>query len=114
MKRFKTISFPPLFFLVLPCLSLVSSCGIYNSDFDCPAGRGVGCAPAGEVLDRIVEEDDGEDRFIKDRGEALLIKQEEKKEETPRKKKKKLHLVKTETGEWMLVKSSQGKTHDSY
>ncbi len=102
----------PLLFSLLFLLTFLSACGIYNSDFDCPAGRGIGCAPAGEVLDRIIEEDEGEDRFIKDRGEALLVKQEEKKEEPSRKKKKKLHLVKTETGELMLVKSSQGKTHD--
>ena len=112
MKSSKLHLLPSPLFFALSFLLLLSACGIYNSDFDCPAGRGVGCAPAGEVLDRIVEEEDGEDRFIRDRGEALLVKQEEKKEESPRKKKKKLHLVKTETGEFILVKSSQGKTHD--
>ena len=50
----------PLLFSLLFLLTFLSACGIYNSDFDCPAGRGIGCAPAGEVLDRIIEEDEGE------------------------------------------------------
>ena len=96
-------------------LVTLSSCGMYNSDFQCPAGKGIGCAPAGDVLDRIIEEEEGEDQFIRNRGEALLVRQEQNsdtKSDKKRSQKKKLHLVKTETGDLILVPSSQGKTHD--
>jgi hypothetical protein len=46
------------------CLFL-ASCGIYNSHFDCPPGEGVGCASVNEVMEMIVEREEGEDLFLK-------------------------------------------------
>jgi len=43
---------------------LTTGCGIYRSGFECPPGRGIGCASTSEVLDMIVEKDpDSEDPF---------------------------------------------------
>ena len=87
------------------CLFCVS-CGAYNTSFDCPAGKGVGCAPVNEVLDMIVEREHGEDLFITDLGEALILKQEEAKNvkvaSNAKKKKPKLHLKKEHSGELVL------------
>ena len=81
------------------CLFL-SSCGIYKSEFDCPAGKGVGCASVGEVLDMIVEREDGEDLFLKNRGRALLSEREKKK---GRNGEKKLEVARSDSGELVLV-----------
>ena len=51
---------------------LVEGCGIYKSNFDCPPGKGVGCASTSEVLDMIVEkQSDSEDPF--DSGKNLFV-----------------------------------------
>ena len=63
----------PLSLLLLP------SCGVYQSNFDCPPGKGIGCAPVGEVLELIVEKEEGEDLFVKDKGTALLLRNQEEK-----------------------------------
>lgn len=52
---------------VIPIFLCLTGCGIYTSEFQCRPGKGVGCAPVGEVLDMIVESEEGEDQFIKDR-----------------------------------------------
>ncbi|MCB1073362.1 MAG: hypothetical protein KDK96_09725 [Chlamydiia bacterium] len=60
----------PIIFLTLSVL--MSGCGIYRSGFECPPGRGIGCASTSEVLDMIVEkEPDSEDPF--DSGKNLFI-----------------------------------------
>lgn len=55
----------------------MASCGIYQDQFDCPPGKGIGCTPVHEVLDLIVEKSEGEDLFVKDPGTALLLRHEE-------------------------------------
>lgn len=95
----------------IACLFL-ASCGIYSSKFDCPPGKGVGCAPVGEILDLIIEKESGEDLFVKDRGTALLLKQQKREQEEtkePEAKAAKLYLVKTPSGEWVLSKTKDGK-----
>lgn len=63
-------------FLLISLLSLICpSCGIYESSFDCPPGKGVGCAPVNDVLEMIVEKEGEEDLFITDLGTALLLRQ---------------------------------------
>lgn len=57
------------------CFAL-SSCNIYNSTFDCPPGKGIGCVSVTEVLNLIVEREDGEDLFVPDLGTALILKEE--------------------------------------
>ena len=89
----------------LPCFSLLlcmSSCGVYNSSFDCPPGKGVGCASVNEVLELIVEKKEGEDVFVKNKGTALLLKQQEESEltRTPTHAKTKYYLTQDETGNW--------------
>ncbi len=81
-------------------LSLFSSCGIYNSNFDCPPGQGVGCASVGEVLDMIVEREGGEDLFLKNRRRPLLSEKEKKKDG---KGGKKLEVARSDSGELVLV-----------
>jgi len=61
--------------LFLTALSVITSgCSIYRGGFECPPGRGIGCASTSEVLDMIVEKepdsdspfDEGKNRFIPD------------------------------------------------
>lgn len=56
----------------IPLAFLMAGCGIYRSGFECPPGRGIGCASTSEVLDMIIEkESDSDDPF--DAGENLFI-----------------------------------------
>ena len=43
---------------------ICSGCGIYKTQFDCPPGKGIGCASVNDVLEMILERDDDEDLFI--------------------------------------------------
>jgi len=89
------------------CLTL-SSCNIYNSNFDCPPGKGVGCASVGEVLDLIVERED-EDLFVYDKKEALLLKEQDRLKKPEKntsalvKPKTKLVLIQQDSGVLSLV-----------
>ena len=99
-------------YLTYPTLMLLmASCGIYNTQFDCPAGKGVGCAPVHDVIDLIVEKKEGEDVFVKDKGTALLLREQEAERllHTPTKARRKYHLVQNESGEWTLVKLLEEK-----
>lgn len=98
-------------FTFLGLALFLSSCGIYNNSFDCPPGKGVGCASVNEVLNLIVEKKDGEDVFVKDKGTALLLRQqeEEKMIHTSTQAQKKYYLVKDESGHWKLVKLPKEK-----
>ena len=95
-------------------LMFLSACGVYNNSFDCPPGKGVGCAPVNEVLEMIVEKEEGEDVFVKDKGTALLLREQEKDKLifTSTKSKKKYHLVKNETGNWILIKLPKNNNDD--
>jgi hypothetical protein len=85
-------------FFILSTLCL-TSCGIYNSHFECPPGKGVGCASVGEVMDMIVEREEGEDLFLKNRGKPLLSGRKQKK----CRKEKKLAVAQAESGELILI-----------
>lgn len=102
--RFKT----PLLFWIPLFLSL-TSCGIYQNRFDCPPGKGIGCAPVGEVLDLIVEKEEGEDLFVKDKGTALLLRREkeDKLPSHPKRPRKRSYLIKDEAGRWRVVELSR-------
>jgi hypothetical protein len=76
------------------------SCGVYSTRFDCPPGRGIGCAPVNEVLDMIVERAHGEDLFVTDLGKALLLKEQE--ETSVSQQTKKFRLVKEDSGKLVL------------
>ncbi len=93
-------------------LLFLSSCGIYKNNFDCPPGKGIGCAPVGEVLDLIIEKEEGEDVFVKDKGSALLLKldQEERLIKSTNKTGKKYYLIQDEKGNWKLVQLKEKKT----
>lgn len=97
------------YYLCITGLIFFSSCGVYNNSFDCPPGKGIGCAPVSEVLDLIVEKKKGEDVFVKNKGTALLLKQQEEDElvMTPTPAKKKYYLVQDEKGNTKLVKITQ-------
>lgn len=90
---------------------LLSSCGIYRSSFDCPPGKGLGCASVGEVLNLIVERVEGEDLFVMDKGTALLLRQQEEEKEGSRegKKRKKLYAIREESGAVILVEEPELK-----
>ena len=67
MKRHKSI-----LFLTFTLSLFLSGCGIYRSGFECPPGRGVGCASTSEVLDMIIENDSQSDDPY-DSGENLFV-----------------------------------------
>jgi len=90
---------------VWPICFIITSCGVYNSRFDCPPGRGIGCAPVNEILDMIIEREEGEDLFITDPGTALLLRQQEQK--TVAHHKKKLRLVKEDSGELVFMEDRE-------
>ncbi len=96
---------------ILSLLVTLTSCGVYKSDFDCRPGKGIGCAPVGEVLDLIVEKEEGEDLFVKDKGTALLLKQDQKEKliKTSNKTGKKYYLVQDSKGDWKLVQLKEKK-----
>lgn len=96
--------------LLLSLLLFLTSCGIYKSDFDCRPGKGIGCAPVGEVLDLIVEQDEGEDVFIQDQGTALQLRREqEDKLARISKSGKKYYLVQDDAGHWKIVQLKEEK-----
>lgn len=101
-------------YFLLSSLLLLNSCGIYKSDFDCRPGKGIGCAPVGEVLDLIVEHDEGEDIFVKDKGTALLLRreQEDKLSKTTRSGKK-YYLLQDDSGKWRIVQLKHASPHAS-
>lgn len=41
----------------------MSGCGIYNSQFDCKPGKGLGCTSAWEVSEMIIENSNDEDPY---------------------------------------------------
>jgi hypothetical protein len=93
---------------VWPICLVLTSCGVYNSSFDCPPGKGIGCAPVNEVLNMIVEREDGEDLFITDPGTALLLRQQEQEAARPQRKKK-LRLVKEDSGELVFMEDQEAR-----
>lgn len=85
------------------CLSL-ASCSIYQSSFDCPAGKGVGCRSVNQVLTMIVDQEDGEDLFEQDPETARLLKDQEKM----KRKKTAVKSVVEETNKLYLHKQRSG------
>jgi hypothetical protein len=84
---------------------------MYNSTFDCPSGQGIGCKPVNEVLNLIVEKEDGEDLFVADPGAALLLKNQEKKMRRKKppvtlEERKKLFLLKERSGDPVLIQAT--------
>jgi UTP-glucose-1-phosphate uridylyltransferase len=94
----------------------LASCSIYQSNFDCPAGKGVGCKSVNEVLTMIVDKEQGEDLFEQDPELAHLLKEQEKKK---RKKtfvkpvaedtNNKLYLQKERSGGPVLIQAKEDK-----
>lgn len=103
MKRMKRLR--------LMSLALLASCSpIYNTKFECPPGKGIGCAPVNEVLDLIVEREKGADIFVKDKDQALLLKAREKEKSrviSPEREGGTLTLIKNEEGEWIFVEEER-------
>ncbi len=82
---------------------------MYNSQFDCPPGKGVGCQPVHEVLSLIVEKETEEDLFASTKQEARRLKAEEKqkrKQAEDVSTSKKLYLLKDRSGDKVLVEVS--------
>lgn len=98
------------YLLSIYLLSLLASCGVYKNSFDCPPGKGIGCAPVGEVLDLIVEKDEGEDLFVHDQGTALLHRRKYEQSKISKHHPKVpqiFYLLKDDEGNLTLVKSDQ-------
>lgn len=55
-KRLLTIA-------ALGLLITTPGCGIYNSQFDCKPGKGLGCTSAWEVSERIIENSNDQDPY---------------------------------------------------
>jgi len=84
---------------------------MYNSTFDCSPGKGIGCKPVNEVLNMIVEKEDGEDLFIPDSEAALLLKNQEKNKRrkipsVADEEKKKLYLLRERSGDPVLIQAA--------
>jgi hypothetical protein len=64
---------------LIPIL-LATSCGMYNSNFDCLPGQGVGCKSVNDVLQMIVEQENGEDLFASEptQEKQLVLRREQK------------------------------------
>ncbi len=87
------------------CL-LLASCNIYHSDFECPPGEGVGCASVGEVMEMIVETEEGEDLFLKYRGRPLFA---ENKRKSKGGGEQRLLVSRTEKGQLVLIPEPEGE-----
>ena len=89
------------FMIITGSLALLgSSCSIYDSEFNCPPGEGIGCAAVGEVLEMIIENDSGEDDFIPFRRKPVVIKPESHNSGFG---EEKLLVVRTEDGNLILA-----------
>ena len=88
---------------------IATSCSMYNTQFDCPPGKGLGCTPVSEVLDLIVEKEEGEDLFVQDLDKAKLLKAQEKRKKRGKNcpENKKLYLFKERSGDPVLVEEGQ-------
>jgi hypothetical protein len=89
-----------------------AACGIYQTKWDCPPGEGVRCKPVSDVMEMIVEKDDGQDLFIKDLDEALAEKQKGKKRKQPsppstQEDDKKLYLLRGHSGEPLVAEAAE-------
>ncbi len=85
---------------------ILTSCGVYQTSFDCPPGKGIGCKPVSEVLDMIVEKEEGGDLFVRDSETAQLLKDQEKRKKrviAQPNEEKKLFLLKEHEKESVLV-----------
>ncbi len=94
--------------ILIPLCIACHSCSIYNSQFDCPPGKGIGCSPVHEVLNLIVENEDEEDFFVSTRQEAKRLKRQKKqgKHSAPESPKK-LYLLKESSGDKILIEAPQ-------
>ncbi len=52
-----------------------SACSMYQSEFDCPACKGIGCKSVSEVMDMIVERDEKRDLFVPDEEDARILRE---------------------------------------
>lgn len=91
---------------LLIVLCFFTGCGVYNSQFQCRGGKGLNCVAAGEVVDLIVEREEGEDLFFRNSAEAKRSKEEQKSKETRSQKKEKpcryLIMIRDEEGNLIL------------
>lgn len=92
---------------LLCLLASCSACGMYTSKFDCPARKGIGCAPVSEVLELVVERENGEDLFVVDREEVRLLKEGQKKKRREKQGvSKKLYLLQEHEGKPVVVEAT--------
>ena len=97
----------PLFLIPL----MLTSCNIYESKFQCPPGEGVRCTPVAQVLDMIIESENGPDAFEKNRDRALILREQVRRSPSPKKAHspyKHLTLIRDEEGKLLFVKD-EGK-----
>ena len=58
------------FFALFAC-----ACSMYQSEFDCPACKGIGCKSVSEVMDMIVEREEKRDLFVPDEDDARILRE---------------------------------------
>lgn len=88
---------------------LCVSCGMYQSHFDCPPGKGIGCKPVSEVLNLIVERENESDFFVEHESCASYWKEREKHRRRPQTApmgEKKLVLAKEHSGAAVIVEEA--------
>lgn len=89
---------------VLLLLAFLTSCGMYNSRFDCPPGKGIGCQSVSQVLHLIVEREEGEDLFYEDLSRASHCRAQEHE-----RSRKVVKSVEEERGRLFLLKERSGE-----
>lgn len=98
--------------ILLAALCTVTSCGVYNNQFQCPGGKGLNCVAAGEVVDLIVEREEEEDLFVKSAVDAKRSKEKQKAQKTSKKKKsQRLVMKKDEEGNLVLFPEAEENSY---
>ena len=97
--------------LAAALILLLTGCSIYTSEFQCRPGKGVGCAPVGEVLDMIVESEEGEDQFIKDSSTSRRSTSRQSTNRTAISKAKPIQRTRSQQGSPRTKQQRKVKSH---
>ncbi len=91
--------------LALCIISLAcAACGVYKSEWDCPPGEGVRCKSVSDVMDLIVEKEEGQDMFFKEKSQADALRAKPKAK-TAAEEEKTLYLMKKTSGGAVMVEA---------
>ncbi len=58
---------------------MISACSMYQSEFDSPACKGIGCKSVSDVMELIVERKEKQDLFVPDEDDARILKERQRR-----------------------------------